>query len=374
MFSARNKLPDRKKKFKPNVVLYKGVVPTQFILGLRFTFDVFFVQWRWIMSHLEKKMPAYHNFTTMQDVIKKWNKEAKQSQMSSDQYYSEMLGRLERSGKHDRDIKATTSQILAEMQWENAERPYYSIHPSLVTKLCQVDFSKVPASLIKMPDPYDVITIRLNQQNELLTIEDGKYYLRSMLVWRRQKGDVLKQGRNTFNIDDDVLICWIDFGETQAEVSDHAGPLYTYKCFPIKEGQMIQDAFNTFPKAPDADLGVKVPEEFTMNCIKLFISVGFLAASETSLLAFDILNRDAHKWLAATKDARKLMIARAKKRGKNGWILGTDEMFSSRELAYSHIRAGHPHLYWHGKGKKQIKMRFVAPTTVRRDLKPKLEE
>jgi hypothetical protein len=218
-----------------------------------------------------------------------------------------------------------------------------------------------------MPEPYDVVCIRLNKQNELLTIEDGKYYLRSMLVWKREKGDQVKHCGNTFDIDDDVLIVWIDFGETQAEAANHDGPLYTYKCFPIKEGQMIQDAFNTFPPSPDANLGVNVPEEFTMNCIKLFISTGFLAASETPLMAFDILNRDAHKWLSATKDARKLMIARAKKRGKNGWILGTDEMFSSRELAYSHIRAGHPHLYWHGKGKKKIKMRFVAPTTVRKD-------
>jgi hypothetical protein len=312
-------------------------------------------------------MPAYSNFTTMQDVVKKWNKEEGMPSMSSDEYYNSMFGRLSSSGSHPLDVKATTSQILAEMMWEDTERPYYSIHPNLVTKLCQVDFSKVPSSLIAMPEPYDVVCIRLNQQNELLTIEDGKYYLRSMLVWRRHKGDRVRKGFNKFDIDDDVLICWIDFGETQADVANHPGPLYTYKCFPINDGQMIQDAFNEFPKAPDADLGVSVPEEFTMNCIKLFISVGFLAASETSLLAFDILNRDAHKWLAATKDARKLMIARAKKRGKNGWMLGTDEMFSSRELNYSHIRAGHPHLYWHGKGKKKIKMRFVAPTTVRKD-------
>lgn len=316
-------------------------------------------------------MPAYYNYTTMRDLHSRWAKEDKADKMDADRFYSLMVRRTDQSGNHPLDTKATTSQILAEREWERTNRPYYSVHPSLVTKLCQVDFSKVPSSLITMPDPYDIVSIRLNQQNDLLTIEDGKYFLRSMLVWKREKGEVITFMGNTFEIDDNILICWIDFGETQKQITDHDGPLHTYKCFPIKEGQMIQDAFNHFPKAPDADIGVSVPEEFTMNCIKLFISVGFLAASETPLLAFDILSKDAPKWNRADEEARKRMIAKAKKRGKNGWVLGTDDMFTSSELKFSHIRGGHPHLYWYGKGKKKIKMRFVAPTTVRKDLKPK---
>lgn len=57
---------------------------------------------------------------------------------------------------------------------------------------------------------------------------------------------------------------------------------------------------------------------------KWLISVEFLAASETSLMAFDILNKDAHKWLNADEDSKQ-------------------------------------------------DVRFVAPTTVRKDLTPKQE-
>jgi hypothetical protein len=115
-----------------------------------------------------------------------------------------------------------------------------------------------------------------------------------------------------------------------------------------------------------------VPEDFAKNCIKLFISVGFLASSETSLTIFDILNRDIHKWTTATEEERGRMITRAKKRGKNGFLVGYDQMFINRDLKYSHIRAGHPHLYWYGPGKSKLKMRFVAPTTVRKDLSFKM--
>lgn len=292
---------------------------------------------------------------------------------SDDKYYSEILDALDSKIHHPLDKKAVVNQVLGEMIWEQTGKPYYSIHPQLVTKLCQVDFSKVPSNLITMPDPYGLICIRLNQRNELLSFEDGKYYLRSMLVWKRQAGQMLDARKQKVEIKDDVLICWVDYGETM-NAPYQGCPLYTYKCFPIKDNQMIDDAFDYFPDAPDASIGVNSPREFIENCIKLFISVGFLAASETPLLAFDILNKDVHRWLKADEDGREKMIDRAKRRGKNGWVLGTDQMFASHELQYSHIRAGHPHLYWHGKGKTKLKMRFVAPTTVRKDRPVKQEE
>lgn len=310
-------------------------------------------------------MPAYHNYVTMHDMHRKvvgknWPGD----------FYLQMVAQLDQmrnSGRHHAlDVKAQLSQLLGELQWEMDDRPYYSVHPNLVTKLCQVDFSKVPSNLITMPDPFKVVSIRLNQENELLSIENGKYFLKSMLVWRRKPGEILKYKGQTFEMSDDILVCWIDFGET-TDYPTKDSPLYTYKCFPIKDGQMITDVFDTFEDAPDAQLGVKVPKEFTENCVKLFISIGFLAASDTPLMMFDILNKDLGKWLDADEGKRKLMIARAKRKGKNGFLIGSDQILNSRELQYSHIRAGHPHLYWYGKGKKKIKMRFVAPTTVRKD-------
>ncbi len=314
-------------------------------------------------------MPAYYNYTTIHDMHKRYVKQLHQKkEWEGRDWYSEMANQIECSGRHPLDIKATMSQLCCELLWENDGRPYYSIHPSLVTKLCQVDFEKIPSNLITMPDPYDVICIRLCEQNDLLTIEDGKYFLRSMVVWKRTKGSI--EHKNwTFDIEVDGeagLVAWLDFGETTDQPYPDS-PLYTYKNFPIRAGESIKDAFNHFPPSPDADQGVRVPEEFPMNCIKLFISVGFLAASETPLLTHDILGRDLHKWAAASEDAQKLIIARAKRKGKNGFLLGSDAIFQSQELRFSHIRGGHPHLYWHGKGKKQIKMRFVAPTTVRKD-------
>jgi hypothetical protein len=313
-------------------------------------------------------MPKYYDYVTTHDTHRRAMKKERLDWQGD--WFVQMLDHLDKSkGLDDRDVKATLSQLLAEMMWERDGRPYYSVHPKLVTKLCQVDFSKVPSNLIVTPKPHEVVCIRLNKENDFLSIEKGKYFLRSMLVWKRSSGTIVNYDDREFEVQDDVLVCWMDFGEINEEGDIGIGsPIHTYKCFPIKEGQMIDEAFDHFPPSPDLDIGVQVPEDFAKNCIKLFISVGFLASSETPLTIFDILNKDIHKWTTATEEERGRMITRAKKRGKNGFLVGYDQMFINRDLKYSHIRAGHPHLYWYGPGKSKLKMRFVAPTTVRKDL------
>lgn len=305
-------------------------------------------------------MPPYYNYVTMHDIH---NRLTNRGRNWSGDYYEQMFNCLRENRDRWENISPVLSQAIAELIWERDKKPYYSVHPSLVSKLCQIDFSKVPSDMITMPEPFDVICIRLKEENELLSIERGKYFLRSMLVWKRQKNKAVKYKNETFDIDDNVLIVWFDFGE----IDPMNNPLYTYKCFPINPKKTIEETFNQFPPSAEITLGVQVSEEFARNCIKLFISVGFLASSESPLVIFDILSKDIDKWGKADILERNKMIEKAKNKGKNGWLLGTDQMFQSRELKYSHIRAGHPHLYWYGPGKKQLKLRFVAPTTVRKD-------
>ena len=78
---------------------------------------------------------------------------------------------------------------------------------------------------------------------------------------------------------------------------------------------------------------------------------------------------------------RDQIVARSRRRGKNGYQVGTDIMFlgekglrsqggsgEGRELSYAHIRSGHPHAVRYGPGKKLVKIAWYRSTTVRPDL------
>jgi hypothetical protein len=94
------------------------------------------------------------------------------------------------------------------------------------------------------------------------------------------------------------------------------------------------------------------------------------------------LSKDRSSFDGGSEEQRQTIIERAKRRGKNGYNVGCDLMFlgerpkgesrsgeaTGRELQYAHIRGGHPHAVRYGEGKKLVKIKWFAPTTVRDDL------
>jgi len=270
-------------------------------------------------------------------------------------------------------------QYLAEYLWERATQPYYCVHPGIVSQLCRVDFDKIPSTMIAMPNPNDVVCVRLREANPILSFEHGgtTFYLRVMLVWRRRKGESIFIGPDEYKTDNDTLCFWMDYGEW------HLGfPVLSYKNFPIEDGKSVSDVFHKYKLLPSADDGVPIPPDFIENCAKLFLSVGFLADCPNFPFEFDVLKQDRKKYVGGDQPTRDRCIAKARSHGKNGWLVGTDEMFIRRpterrpgrtgtgqELEWAHIRGGHLNFYWCGpRSEPKLEPRWLTPTTVRPDL------
>lgn len=270
----------------------------------------------------------------------------------------------------------TANQLLSEYLWESTRKPYYCVHPKLVSQLCRVDFAKIPARAVVVPPPFQAISIRLAEENPLLSIEPGKYFLRSMLVHKRVGGDSVSVGGYSMTLRDSVISFWLDFGETKQDF-----PIYTFKVFPYDNEGTIEDVFHTLPVDASSTTGLPIPDDVVRNCVRMFLSIGFLSQGPFPI-DFDVLAADRDKYQTASPAVRQKLEERARKRGKLGWIVGNDAMFEAApgavqepaegvrgELKHAHIRGGHFHLYWCGpRDTPHLELRWLAPTTVRPDL------
>jgi hypothetical protein len=274
-------------------------------------------------------------------------------------------------GKQEKEFHSLDSQIIAEWTWHIEKKPYYCIHPKLVSKLCKTKIDKIPVSLVKMPEPFDVILIRFKEENELLSIEKGKYFLRTMLVSLRKKnGEFNRKGKKICQFKDNDLTFWFDFGEK----GDNGYSILTFKTIRIHENQTIEQMFDFLPSSPTIDEGLHIPNEVLRNAVGLFISAGFLAsADDASLLYPDIISKYRSEFEKSDENRKEEIIKISHKKDKVGWFIGFDEMFKessnvSDGMKWAHIREGHPHTYLYGTGKKLVKIRWVEPTTIRPDL------
>lgn len=103
---------------------------------------------------------------------------------------------------------------------------------------------------------------------------------------------------------------------------------------------------------------------------------------QDNLLQFDVLAKDRRTFEAADEEGQERLISRARRRGKHGWNVGTNEMFvpdvpqwstsatgeSGHSHSHAHIRTGHLHAVRCGPGRKDVKIKWFRPTVVRPDL------
>lgn len=282
-------------------------------------------------------------------------------------------------------------RLLTEGVWTDDGSPYYNVHPNLVSKLCKVDMDKIPSTLFKMPHGVRAVNIRFAQKHDEFTVNEPQHtdvvarlsntsgtapsgsFVHSILMIDMRKNEEYQKGQLSilFIMDFDVFT---PLGQ----------PVYSMFGIAPDDGISLQTAIN------QAKGRYRSPSYINMmeNVIKCCVSIGFLADNPT-ICEPDILASDRSEYARANDERREFLFARAKRKGKNGYNVGTDIMFlgerpliagerrenpTGRELEYAHIRGGHPHLVRYGEGKKLVKVMWYVPTTVRPDKPFKAED
>ncbi len=146
----------------------------------------------------------------------------------------------------------------------------------------------------------------------------------------------------------------------------------------------IEEAFYRLPMEQDIP-GVHVPRELQARCLRLVVSVCFLATGGDRLVEPDVLSKDLAAYIEAQRRGNQERIdhiaSRAVRRGKKGWHVGQQERFrplasaachgddggdgTRGPLSHQHQRRAHFRLL------PTQKVTFVRQTTVRPDLPPR---
>jgi hypothetical protein len=242
--------------------------------------------------------------------------------------------------------------------------PYFKIYPPIIPLLSGVGI-EVPVDYLRLL--FLAFAVRLPAEENPLVI-DGDYYVRSILVCDGQPMET--QERRVY--------LWIDVGERAAENS----PVLTYCQLECVPGIQIEEAFNRLPMEKDIP-GVCVPRELQARCLRLVVSVCFLATGGDRLVEPDVLSKDLAAYIEAQRrdDRQRVtqLVQRAVRRGKRGWHVGQYERF--RPLA-SHAVRGHGEgegggsLHFQHQRRAHFrllpsqKVTFIRQATVRPDLPP----
>ena len=190
--------------------------------------------------------------------------------------------------------------------------PYFKVYPAMIPLLSGVGI-EVPVDYLRLP--FCAFAVRLPAEGNPLVIDD-QYYVRSILACDGQPVDT--QERRVY--------LWIDVGERAMGNS----PVLTYCQLECVPGIQIEEAFNRLPQEPDIP-GVCVPRELQARCLRLVVSVCFLATGGDRLVEPDVLGKDLAAYIEAQRrdDRQRVeqIVQRAVRRGKKGWHVGQHERF-----------------------------------------------
>jgi hypothetical protein len=316
-----------------------------------------------------------------------------------DEYYQEMMTSLIQQGKVadilgippdltlDRN-NTFTNQTHSEWDWYKAGKPYINIHPKLIPTFSRCPLT-VPAKLIKFPDAVNAFAMQFpSPQDGNTLVIDTDHWVRAILVHRADPAvyDKLSKrlGMAVNRGDEETrVVMWVDIGEKHPSgvVAGKFEPIYFYKVFVYSADESIDEALRKLPDDANINEGVRIPTDLIDRRVRLVASVCFLAADpDGGIVVPDVLNRDKDKLYNATPEVIQTLHQRAKRNGKYGWLMGTDELFAApkstgdgQELKWSHLRQGHFHTVRHGPGKSLQKVVWYSMTRVRPDLPMKPE-
>lgn len=225
----------------------------------------------------------------------------------------------------DREL---AGQLQCEYHFHDARCPYYAVHRSIADGLSNVPLD-VDCSLLKLP--LETLEIRFP--------EPGWYGIRSILAC-----EIDTQSGPGWGI-------WVDAGETD----QHGGPVALYQKFPRRDGQTVAAIIDDMPWHTSL---TQAERAVLRSAVQLTLAV-CLIGQDDELVKPDVLTADADK---LTPENAEKLAAKARQRGKIGWIVG-----DASNTMSPHYRREHFAIRWVGKGRTMPKLTRVKATTVHRD-------
>ncbi len=278
-----------------------------------------------------------------------------------------------------RDAITAYNQVSTELDWHDKGRPYYKVYPALLPMFLGTKLD-VPGKYLHAP--FSSFLIRLPQAHGCEGLIAEGRELQSILVTEVQKDETIEILEPIEH--DHMFILWMNFGEVFEGM-----PYYIFQTMKFRPGENIESAVERQRQPERIDqkslsMGVDITDEIINNCVRLTVSVCFLATGADRIVEPDILSRDFHRFIDARRAENEGRITqlhnRAKKRGKHGWTLGREVRIPSpiqssdhgeptgKHLIYQHQRGAHFHVYHYGPGKAKWRVKWMRQTTVRADL------
>ena len=225
---------------------------------------------------------------------------------------------------------------LLEDLWERIERPYYNLYPAIVPMLLGLRLD-IPCSSLK---DISIQPIEVRLPKDLTALEAPG------LVWAEGRIKSLLMGIQPVpeSVDSEMLVPGLVIAFDIGEVDEHNHPILSFKFFPLREDMTIEEATSLLPPHQSFDVGIPIPQETMTALVKLCACIA-LIDSDSDIIAPDILVADKAKWEGASEAARLALLEKAKRRGKNGWNIGSEIQYAP------HYRRPHPALVRVGKGR-----------------------
>lgn len=276
----------------------------------------------------------------------------------------EFLSAIEKEvGSHGYDKwqhAAEIGRFEAEHCWWENDAPYFKVWPNLVPELCSVNVD-LPADFLKVP--FEAFVIRLPKEYNDLKV-DADHVVRSVLVIEDSPEDAAHRS----------VWLWMDIGETVEGL-----PMLHWCTLKCGLGQSIEKAL-AVDQSPDLP-GARIPNEVKHRCLRLAVSICFLATGEDRILDPDVLGKDFRAYIEARDrgdtERVRVIVDRAVRRKKLGWNVGLRERLrpltsepsdpseaTGASLSHQHQRRAHFRMMSSGK------VVFIRQTTVRPDLPP----
>lgn len=280
--------------------------------------------------------------------------------------------------KEQKAAGCPTVRLVAERFWIEAGSPYYNIHPQLTSKLCRVNLSKIPSTLFQMPHGLKTVHIRFAKQHDEFTIKEDQAVVskpEGITNIKIPAGSFLHGVlmHETVAYDHRMILFTLDFNKFTPD----GQPIYNVFQIVLAENESMQNCID----GAVSKYRSQSFKDMIDNVLRLCVSIGFLSTNPTICEA-DVLASDRAMFDYSSDEKREVIAARARRRGKHGYNIGTDLMFlgarpttsrpkgaaTGRELEYAHIRGGHPQAVRYGDGKKLVKIMWYSPNVIRPDL------
>lgn len=202
--------------------------------------------------------------------------------------------------------RTMANQIGYEHNWIIDKRPYYNIWPSIVEPLRRTRLD-VPGDQIHLPR--NPILLRFAEGKEL---EVEGVQCRSVLA---SEIEVIEDDEERTR----GVCLWCDFGEYQC-IEDFEFMVCTYRVFRLS-GMTVQEGLDSSSKRFDP---ITQNEEKLLNeIVKIVIAVALMNEDE-DFFTPDVLGKDRAVYGSADPERRKVIVERARRRGKFGWDVGKE--------------------------------------------------